>query len=138
MKKIFIIIFLAILCPACIVAKNVRKASSQSSGQLVFLADSIDFRSDLTRLYGRLSGQPHTSGRIDFMAVILNVKTVKPLEATDIDGVDFKRWFQWEEDGIIPIEIDFPPMTPVSSLIIEVGSPKGESSWKISVGKSTR
>ena len=29
----------------------------------------------------------------------------------DIDGVDFQRYFQWEESGQIPVEIDFPRRT---------------------------
>ena len=30
------------------------------------------------------------------------------IKANDIDGVDFERYFQWEDDGNIYIEIDFP------------------------------
>lgn len=62
-------------------------------------------RDGVTRIAFNLQGLPHTSNRID--DVILFIKG-KSCHASDIDGVDFKRYFQWEEDGIIPIEVDFP------------------------------
>lgn len=132
MKQIIVILLsiIAFSCPT-LWARDVKDCRATSTGDLVFLADSIDFRSDLTRLYGRLSGRPHTAGRIDYITV--NGDNKKPLMATDIDGVDFKRWFQWEDDGIIPLEIDFPPMKPAKMLIVLTYGPKGESKWQITV-----
>lgn len=113
----------------CVYADEVRLSSGSSTGSLTFLADSVDFRSDLTRVYGRLSGRPHTSNRIDFISV--RPMEGKQSESTDIDGVDMKRWFQWEDDGIIPVEIDFPAMSPQNNMVISVQGPRGESIWKI-------
>lgn len=110
-------------------ADDVRLSSATSTGSLTFLADSVDFRKDLTRVYGRLSGRPHTSNRIDFISV--RPTDGPQTESTDIDGVDMKRWFQWEDDGIIPVEIDFPAMSPQSGMVITVEGPRGESIWKI-------
>lgn len=110
-------------------ADEVCLSSGSSTGSLTFLADSVDFRSDLTRVYGRLSGRPHTSNRIDFISV--RPTEGKQSESTDIDGVDMKRWFQWEDDGIIPVEIDFPAMSPQNNMVITVQGPRGESIWKL-------
>lgn len=131
-KKLFYTLILLFACNFLVVARDVYDCKAQSTGIIIFLADSIDFRSDLTRVYGRMSGRPHTSGRIDFMSA---VSGGKEMMATDIDGVDFKRYFQWEDDGIIPIEIDFPPMKPNGSITIKTNGPTGESIWKISLGK---
>lgn len=69
--------------------------------------DSVSCRNDLSRVYCKIIGLPHTSERIDKATLVVNGAT---LSATDIDGVDFKRYFQWEDDGIIRLEIDFPPI----------------------------
>lgn len=67
--------------------------------------DSIAWREDLTRVYCRIIGRPHTSDRID--GVEMNVPKRKYI-ADDIEGVDFKRYFQWEDEDAIELEIDFP------------------------------
>lgn len=60
---------------------------------------------DLIRVGGDLIGRPHTSARIDSVTLTTDDARIK---ANDIDGVDFERYFQWEDEGIIPVEIDFP------------------------------
>lgn len=97
-----------------------------SSGALSMVVDSVDYREDLTRVYGKLVGSPHTSNRIDDMVLMDNGK---PAVSTDIDGVDMKRWFQWEDEGLINVEIDFPALKKAGTLIIKVSGPKGESVW---------
>ena len=52
-----------------------------------------------------LVGIPHTSQRIDGIDLVMGNKLVK---ATDIDGVDFERHFQFEDTGVQVIEVDFP------------------------------
>lgn len=59
----------------------------------------------VSRIGLTLFGQPNTSSRIDSI-VMMNGK--EHLRATDIDGVDFQRYFQWEENGEIYVEVDFP------------------------------
>ncbi len=88
-------------------AKVVRGYQSASDNTITFTVDSIDYRSDLTRVYGKLTGRPHTSNRIDGVSFTGKSTAVT---STDIDGVDFQRYFQWEDDGVISIEIDFPAM----------------------------
>ena len=50
-------------------------------------------------------GIPHTSQRIDGVDLVMGSKIIK---ASDIDGIDFERYFQFEDDGVIVLEIDFP------------------------------
>lgn len=58
----------------------------------------------IIRVKGSLIGDPHTSNRINSARLLVGHQSYA---ATDIDGVDFERYFQWEDDGIIPLEIDF-------------------------------
>ncbi len=105
MKRIFTSIALACAILSPLAAKTIRGYESSSDNGLNFQVDSIDYRSDLTRVYGKLTGRPHTSNRIDLVQLI---GTGSSATSTDIDGVDFRRYFQWEDDGVIPVEIDFP------------------------------
>lgn len=133
MNKILLIaIILLGSLTACASTKTVR-AKSTSTGELTLMADSIMFRSDVTRLYGKLIGMPHTSGRIDTMT--LSTPDGRTVVSSDIDGVDMKRWFQWEDDGVIPVEIDFPPMKRPARATIVVTGPRGGSEWKITIAK---
>lgn len=97
------------------VERNYRVSAAE---HITMKVDSIDFRSDVTRIYANLIGRPHTSQKINAITLKSGMRS---FPATDIDGVDFKRWFQWEDDGIIPIEIDFDVMEPISvgTIIIE-------------------
>ena len=92
---------------------NTKKNKSDMRVEL----DSVDFRTDLTRVYGRLIGRPHTAQRIDY--VTLRTPGVV-LAAQEIDGVDLERYFQWEDDGIIPVEIDFAPSTKSNTVELEM------------------
>ena len=93
--------------------------------------DSIAWRDDLTRVYCRIIGMPHTSDRID--KIEMNVPKRKFL-ADDIEGVDFKRYFQWEDEGVIDLEIDFPAVkAPHSPCTLTFFTVHGEI--KASAGK---
>ncbi|MDE6491368.1 MAG: hypothetical protein K2L49_09450, partial [Muribaculaceae bacterium] len=77
----------------------------------------------LTRVYCRAIGRPHTAHRIDAAEIVaIGVKAA----ATDIDGVDFNRYFQWEECGEIPLEIDFPPMAEAATVQVGFTTVYGE------------
>lgn len=89
--------------------------------------DSVSCRDDLSRVYCKIIGRPHTSDRIDGATLTVNGIT---LTATDIDGVDFKRYFQWEDDGIIPLEIDFPPI-PNATGVLSLKMPRGDVSTNL-------
>lgn len=121
-----------VVMPADLVARELENYlidASKSGGQIGFKIEKIDYRDDLTRVYGFLIGKPHTSGRIDEMIFVAS--TGEKQGATDMDGVDMKRWFQWEEDNAIYVEIDFPPMKIQSEFTIMLSGPKGPSKWTI-------
>ena len=59
----------------------------------------------VSRIACTLTGVPNTGHRIDGATLIVGKER---LTASDIDGIDFKRYFQFEEEGEIEIEIDFP------------------------------
>lgn len=118
-------LFVAVMVAQAHVERKYRTSSSQHINLVI---DSIDYRQDLTRLYGKLIGSPHTSQRIDALTLSTANRTYT---AVDIDGVDFKRWFQWEEDGIIAVEIDFDAMAPVKHGVITVNTPRGVDTMRI-------
>ncbi len=93
------LIMVFITCAVCLTAMCDR-----------LVTDSIAVRpGEYTRVYCTYYGTPHTSNRIE--CATLTSSKVKSLDATDIDGVDFKRYFQWEDEGMIKLEIDFEPVT---------------------------
>lgn len=106
-----------------------RNNTGGRENPLVLQVDRVDYRGDLTRVYARLVGRPHTSQRIDGVSL---KAAGKLYTATDIDGVDFKRWFQWEEDGVIPIEIDFPAMKPTKAFVVTTKTPRGDGRTTVS------
>lgn len=112
----------------CLSAKVVKDYASASDNALSFSVDSIDYRSDLIRIYGKLIGKPHTSNRID--EVSLTGKSVA-VTSTDIDGVDFQRYFQWEDNGMIPVEIDFPAIKPLNEAQILFMTAHGPSTTTV-------
>lgn len=98
-------------------------ATARQTPQMKVEIDSVDFRPDLTRVYCRAIGRPHTAHRIDAAEIrSIGVKAA----ASDIDGVDFNRYFQWEDSGVIPLEIDFPPMHESSTVQVGLTTVYGE------------
>ncbi|MCC8175225.1 MAG: hypothetical protein LUC85_03770 [Bacteroidales bacterium] len=106
MKRLYYLIILVVMLVAG-AAQSHAQVLAATGRPLSLKIDSISQRADLTRVYCRIIGKPHTSDRID--GAVLELKGGK-VKATDIDGVDFKRYFQWEDDGVIVLEIDFPPI----------------------------
>lgn len=108
-------------------ARSERKPRySLSDGQhLTLVVDSIDYRADLTRMYGKFVGRPHTSQQVKSITLHNGARSYA---ATDIDGVDFNRWFQWEDDGVIPVEIDFDKMPEVKTGRLVIVTPRGTDS----------
>lgn len=119
---IAVVVIAAAACGAQ--AKIVKNYKSHNDDVLTFQVDSIDFRKDLTRVYGKVIGRPHTSHRID--GVTLNINN-QSLVSDDIDGVDFKRYFQWEDDGFILLEIDFPATRPSRNLNLNFNTVRGNA-----------
>lgn len=108
-------------------SQRVRHCSTQCSGALDAVVDSIDFRTDLTRVYARLKGTPHTASRINSILMSIGAQQ---LTMTDLDGVDPERWFQWEDSPYLPVEIDFPAVKKHNDKIVFIiTGPRGKSTW---------
>lgn len=63
---------------------------------------------NLIRISGNLKSKPNTSANI----LSIELRQSQSIYAVDTDGFDLGRYFQWEEDGNIKIEIDFPCVKP--------------------------
>lgn len=84
----------------------------------------IDFRNDLTRVRCTISGRPNTSSRISGV-------TLDGHPATDIDGIDLGRYFQFEESGLIDLEIDFPAIKPARTTELKFITPSGPLTYTL-------
>ena len=102
-----------------------------SNMPFTFTVDSIEMRSDVARIYGHIYGTPHTSARIDGFFIKPSARAVPPgtkiieEEATDIDGFEFTHRFQWEDNGDIPVEIDFNPFPEADVYFMRITHPNG-------------
>lgn len=104
----FISIFIASLSVAVTSAQCIPNPKFvKPRPQATALVTGIDNTNNqgTTRISFDLISAPNTSSRIDSIAMVNGA--VRNM-ASDIDGVDFSRYFQWEEDGILKIEADFP------------------------------
>lgn len=101
--------------------QNCRKLAGKSDRQFEFALNEIIYKADdnLARVCGNITGTPHTSARIDSVTFVSEKRRIK---ANDIDGVDFERYFQWEDDGNIYIEIDFPGYRKSEGLLDSCGN----------------
>ena len=127
---IFILAILFLVIAVSVANARVEKNYKNTAADHVnLIIDSIDFREDLTRLYGRMIGVPHTSQKINRMEMKVGSSV---FNAEDIDGVDFERWFHWEDDGVISIEVDFKAMQPVKSGTLIIETARGVDSSRFS------
>lgn len=127
-RGVCVALVLMVSLAAAVMAQRLPSRPTGDGEALTLVVDRMDYRSDLTRLYGRLVGRPHTSCRVDAVSLTSGKRVYT---ATDIDGVDFKRWFQWEDDGEIPVEIDFPRMKRRKAFTVTVDTPRGKCVFNI-------
>lgn len=92
-----------------------------------FEVDSVDFRPDLTRIYGRFIGTPHVA--INVKHILLASSNNKRYVADDTDGFDLNKYFQFEENPTFNVEIDFGPMAPTEGFSIKFVSANGGISY---------
>lgn len=103
--------------------------SNESYGLITVVVSSVDYSSEVTRVKGALKGEPNTSNRIDELMLIAPSGDV--YHAIDIDGIDMNRYFQWEGNGLIDVEIDFSPLEKMPFFNLLMKGPKGESNSRI-------
>ena len=101
--------FILALTLGCVAASSssfdVTAQVNQLDAEINIIPDKSVKTDTGVRLTVGVVGIPHTSQRIDSVDLVMGSKIVK---ATDIDGVDFERYFQFEDQGVIMLEIDFP------------------------------
>ena len=119
-----LVMAVSVMVLTCVAASRTVKYTSTTDPVMAVVVDSVDYRSDLTRVYGKFVGRPHTSGRVDAASLLSGKRS---LSATAIDGVDFKRYCQWEADGEIHDEIDFPAVKPLKTAQLVLVTSRGES-----------
>lgn len=78
---------------------------NQLDAEFNVIPDKVTPTDEGIRISVCLVGIPSTAQRIDGVDLTVGKKVIK---ATDIDGVDFERSFQFEETGVMVIELDFP------------------------------
>lgn len=100
-----LIITLVLSTSTCIAQRKCGSAPGSQKHFMQVRIEKVDNNNSdgVSRISCALVGIPHTSSRVD--SVIAVVKGVK-YKSTDIDGVDYGRYFQWEEDGVIPVDVD--------------------------------
>ncbi len=107
--RIFRTIILAVAsltaCTAFVLPQRASGQVNQLDADINVIPDKVIKTDDGIRVSLCLIGIPHTSQRIDSVDLRVDKKTYP---ANDIDGVDFKRYFQFEDEGVITIEVDFP------------------------------
>lgn len=106
MKAIRFAAILMLAGGAAVVAPSpVAAQVNQLDAEFNVIPDKVTPTDGGIRISVCLVGIPSTSQRIDSVDLTVGPKVIK---ATDIDGVDFERAFQFEDTGVQVIELDFP------------------------------
>lgn len=111
-RNVVKILFLAVFVLCCSAVGVSQMKNKQSTADITFIVNKIESHPDdhLIRVCGDLKSRPNTSACIDEITLV----GPSTIIATDTDGFDLKRYFQWEEDGTIDVEIDFPTKNPAT------------------------
>lgn len=121
MRKIALLLAApSILATFYSLGQSVSKLSHTFNLSITSVTEKTD--DGIIRYGAALTGLPHTAMRIDSITVKDDYGRVK---ATDIDGIDFQRWFQWEDDGRIDIEIDIPRTRIAKGAVLVLYTPRG-------------
>ncbi|MDY3858150.1 MAG: hypothetical protein ACI30D_07555 [Muribaculaceae bacterium] len=113
MKALRLAAILMLAGGAAMVAPQAAQAQvNQLDAEINIIPDKVTKTTNGIRISLCLVGIPGTSQRIDSVDLVVGPKVIK---ATDIDGVDFERHFQFEDTGVQVIELDFPYTGPLSN-----------------------
>lgn len=120
MRNGIFFVALLLLFGVAVAQSNRGLQSKARDHYMTIQIDSISCREDLSRVYCKALGRPHTSNRID------GVKLDGKIAATDIDPIYFERAFQFEDEGEILLEVDFPALkSKPASFYMEFQTPYG-------------
>ena len=63
MNRLYMFVMaVSVMAVTCVAAPRMVKYTSTTDPVMAVVVDSVDYRSDLTRVYGKFVGRPHTSG----------------------------------------------------------------------------
>jgi hypothetical protein len=105
MKAIRLAAILAVAGGAFVAPTPIAAQVNQVNAEINIIPDKVTPTDNGIRISVCLVGIPTTSQHID--AVDLNIGT-KVIKATDVDGIEFEKTFQFEDTGVQVIELDFP------------------------------
>lgn len=102
--SIFMVLVLSAIGCSTLVAQQLKQKRTHP---MTVEVKGIDNRNSdgVTRLTVILTSLPNTSSRIDSVSLVTAAGI--RMKALDIDGVDFQRYFQWEDEGAVDVEVDF-------------------------------
>ena len=106
MKRSLIITILTVIAALMAVSKDTcHQQLTQPRHFMKIVVDRIDNNNSdhVSRVSCTVIGVPHTSSRVDSVTAVIKGRVYR---STDIDGIDFGRYFQWEEEGAIPVDVD--------------------------------
>ena len=106
MKRSLIIPILTVMASLMAVSKDTcHQQLTQPRHFMKIVIDRIDNNNSdyVSRVSCTIIGVPHTSSRVDSVTAVIKGRVYR---STDIDGIDFGRYFQWEEEGAIPVDVD--------------------------------
>lgn len=96
----------------------------QADAEFNVIPDKVVPTDDGIRISVCLVGVPSTAQTINGVDLVVGPKVIK---ATDIDGVDFDRAFQFEDTGVMVIELDFPFKGQLpKTATMTIHTPKGD------------
>lgn len=110
--RAFLLLLLLLTVPSLRAERMIIAPAWTARNTPTVTVDSILLRDTMSRLYITLKQLPHTTLTLHDDWVIQDSTGRFTGKVRDIDGVDFNRIFQFENDSTIGIEMDFPALPP--------------------------
>lgn len=134
MKRILSVILTAVIALTLSVAVNSQQNKKKETHPVTVDVIKINNNNSdgVTRITVRLTSLPNTASRVD--SVSLYTCDGRKFSALDIDGIDFKRYFQWEETGQINVDVDFPRQNRLGCSRLVFHTVYGDFTGKVSGG----
>lgn len=105
MKSFYIACALMFGAMGTVAVPDVYAQVNQADADVNIIPDKLKKIDNGVRISVCLIGIPHTSQQINSVDLVVGNTKVA---ANDIDGVDFERMFQFEDMGVVTVDIDFP------------------------------
>lgn len=125
--RAFLLLLLSLAAPSICAERTVVEPAWQARNTPVVTVDSILLRDTVSRLYITLKQLPHTTLTLHDDWTVQDSTGRFIGKVKEIDGVDFNRIFQFENDSTVNIEMDFPALPPwLNEFDLTGNRPSGE------------